>query len=170
MSFTFRRRAKRQSAFTLVEVLMAAVVMLAGVVGMMQVIVSGSEMLDVSRKQTIATQIIHSEIDRIRLDTWSALSNGSTTILLADSASPNNTSARYTFTTYPEMWTVLTKSGFTCTRVISDVRTDLKKVVFTVTWFGNTNRVVGSANSRKYTRSGSTYFGKNGLYVTYQRS
>lgn len=150
--------------------MMAAVVMLAAIVGMMQVIVSGSEMLDVSRKQTIATQIIHGEIDRVRLDSWSQLSNGTTTVLLADAATPNNTSARYTFSAYPELWTVLTKSSFTCTRVVSDVRTDLKKIVFTVTWLGNTNRVVGATNSRKYTRTGSTYFGKNGLYVTYQRS
>ena len=149
---------------------MAAVVMLAGVVGMMQVIVSGSEMLDVSRKQTMATQIIHGEIDRLRLSTWSQLSNGTTTILLADAATPNNTSARYTFSSYPELWTTLTRSSFACTYVISDVRTDLKKIVFTVTWLGNTNRVVGATNSRRYTRTGSTYFGRNGLYVTYQRS
>lgn len=165
-----RRPIQHQSAFTIVEVLMAAVIMLAGVVGMMQVIVSGSEMLDVSRKQTIATQIIHGEIDRLRLSTWSQLSNGTTTILLADAASPNNTSARYTYNSFPDLWKTLTASRFTCSCVISDVRTDLKKVVFTVTWLGNTNRVVGAANSRKYTRTGSTYFGKNGLYVTYQRS
>ena len=163
-------RRRRRKAFTIVEVMMAAVVMLAGVVGMMQVIVSGSEMIDISRKQTVATQIIHGEIDRIRLSNYSQLSNGSTTILLADSASPDNSSARYTRTAYPEMWQTLTGSTFTCTQVISDVRTDLKKIVYTVTWIGNTNRVTGSTNSRRYTRSGSTYFGKNGLYVTYQRT
>lgn len=163
-------KRRQLAAFTIVEVMMAAVVMLAAIVGMMQVIVSGSEMLDVSRKQTIATQIIHSEIDRVRLNNWSQLSNGTTTITLADATTPNSTTARYTLAAYPELWTVLTKSRFTCTRVISDVRTDLKKIVFTVTWLGNTNRVVGSTNSRQYTRTGSTYFGKNGLYVTYQRS
>ena len=165
-----RRHQRRSAAFTLVEVMMAAAVMIAGVVGMMQVIVSGSEMLDVSRKQTVATQIIHGEIDRIRTNTWSQLSNGTTAITLADAASPNSTSARYTQTAYPEMWAMLTRSSFTCTRVISDVRTDLKKIQFTVTWKGNTNRVVGSVNTRQYSRTGSTYFGKNGLYVTYQRS
>ena len=41
-------------------------------------------------------------------------------------------------------------------------RTDLKQITFTVSWTGNTGR--------SYTRSGSTYVGKNGLYVTYQRS
>ena len=149
---------------------MAAVIMMAGVVGMMQVIVSGSEMIDVSRKQTIAAQIIHSELDRIRHRSFSELSNGNTTILLADAASPDNSSARYTRTAYPDMWPTLTGSNFTCVRTISDVRTDLKKIVFTVTWLGNTNRVTGATNSRRYTRTGSTHFGRNGLYVTYQRS
>jgi Tfp pilus assembly protein PilV len=163
-------RRRNRKAFTIVEVMMAAVIMLAGVVGMMQVIVSGSEMIDVSRKQTMAAQIIHGEIDRMRLSSWTQLANGTTTILLADAASPNSSAARYTFAGYPEIWTTLTQSRFTCTRVVSDVRTDLKKIVFTVTWLGNTNRVTGGVNSRQYTRTGTTYFGKNGLYVTYQRS
>jgi len=52
--------------------------------------------------------------------------------------------------------------GFTCTRTISDVRTDLKQVTISVTWTGSTGKT--------YTRSGSTYVAKDGLYVTYQRS
>ncbi|MEX2045174.1 MAG: hypothetical protein WD941_07460, partial [Opitutus sp.] len=52
--------------------------------------------------------------------------------------------------------------GFSCRRVITTVRTDLKKITFTVTWKGSTGRT--------YTRTGSTYVGRNGLYVTYQRS
>ena len=51
-------RGKRKKAFTLLEVMMAAAFLLAGVRGMTQVLISGSEMIDVSRKQTIATQII----------------------------------------------------------------------------------------------------------------
>jgi len=134
------------AAFTLVEVMMASVVMLAGVVGMIQVIASGSEMLDVSRKQTIATQIMHGEIDKIRLNSWTevtALPSSATTIAI--NSSFQNIS-----------------QGFTCTRAITAVKTDLKRVTFTVTWKGVTGR--------SYSRSSSTYLGKNGLYVAYQRS
>ena len=60
-------RAQRREAFTLVEVMLAAAVMLAGVVGMIQVIASGSEMLDLARKQTIAAQIIQNEIGKLHL-------------------------------------------------------------------------------------------------------
>lgn len=141
-----RKRRDEKRAFTLLEVMMAAAVMLAGIMGMTQVIISGSEMVDLSRKQTIATQIIHSEIDKLHLSDWTtvnALPTASTTITI-------NTSFQSI------------ASGFTCKRSISSVKTDLKKITFTVTWTGNTGRA--------YSRNGSTYFGKNGLYVTYQRS
>jgi hypothetical protein len=119
--------------------------MIAGVVGMMQVVVSGSEMLDVSRKQTIATQIIHSEIDKLHLNDWTTVN-----------AYPSSA----TITINTSLQTI--SSGFTCTRTVSTVRTEMKKITFTVTWTGN--------RGRAYSRTGSTYFGKNGLYVTYQRS
>ncbi len=63
-----------KNAFTLIEVMLAADIMLAGVVGAIQVLVSGSEMLETSRKQTAAMQIIDSELARVRLNdlsgTW----------------------------------------------------------------------------------------------------
>src|SRR6185369_1083756 len=109
-----------------------------------QVVISGSEMLDVSRKQTIATQIIHSEIDKMHLSDWTTVN-----------ALPSSA----TVTINTSLSTIST--GFSCTRTVSSVRTDMKKITFTVTWTGNTGR--------SYSRTGSTYFGKNGLYVTYQR-
>jgi len=129
---------------------MAAVIMLVGVVGMIDAIKIGSEMLDLSHKQTIAIQIIHSEIDQVRLSSWAEVQQFQAT-------SPS----------YDPCTTGLQVQGispgfFSCTRVVSDVRTDLKKITYTVTWKGNTGR--------SYSRSSSTYVGKNGLYVAYQRS
>lgn len=124
---------------------MATAVMIAGIVGMIQVVVSGSEMLDVARKQTVAMQIVHGQIDAIRLSEWSAvnaLPTSATTVALNDS-----------FATVG--------AGFTCKRTISTVKSNLKQITYTVTWTGSTGR--------SYSRSGSTYVGKNGLYVTYQR-
>lgn len=135
-------------AFTLLEVMVAATVMMFGVVGMIQVVVSGSEMLDVARRQTVATQIIHSQIDQYRATiptSWSSISNGTTTIDL-------------TATSFASVST-----GFSCSRTISNVKSDgtLKKVTYTVTWTGNTGQ--------SYSRTGSTYIGKDGLYVAFQR-
>ena len=125
---------------------MAAVIMLVGVVGMIDAIKIGSEMLDLSRKQTIAIQIIHSEIDRVRLSSWTDVQQLPATLSYDLS----------------KIGFQGINQGFACTRVVSDVRTDLKKITYTVTWKGNTGR--------SYSRSSSTYVGKNGLYVAYQRS
>jgi Tfp pilus assembly protein PilV len=142
-----RRSIRRANgAFTIVEVLMAAVIMLVGVVGMIDAIKIGSEMLDLSRKQTIAIQVIHSEIDRMRLSSWSDVQQ-----------LPATSTYDLSSTSFQGI-----SQGFSCTRVVSDVRTDLKKITYTVTWTGNTGR--------SYSRSSSTYVGKNGLYVAYQRS
>jgi len=137
---------RANSAFTLVEVLMAAVIMLVGVVGMIDAIKIGSEMLDLSRKQTIAIQVIHSEIDRMRLSSWTDVQQ-----------LPATSTYDLSSTSFQGV-----SQGFSCTRVVSDVRTDLKKITYTITWTGNTGR--------SYSRSSSTYVGKNGLYVAYQRS
>ena len=152
-------RVERADGFTLVEVMVAAAVMILAIVGMIQVIVSGSEMLDVSRKQTIAMQIIHGQLEQIRLNSWTQINALGTNRTVSVEAGDDNTSGdKFVFgTNLP-----LIAKGFRCKRTITDVRTDLKQVTYTVTWTGNTGR--------SYSRSGSTYVGKNGLYVTYQRS
>lgn len=130
---------------------MAAVVLLAGIVGMMQVIISGSEMLSVSRNQTVAAQIIHNEIDKIHLVDWASLPATGTTAFTPDASFSPVTQTLY---------------SPTYSRTVSTVRTDLKKITFSVSW---RSTKLGN-NGRLYTRSGSTYVGKNGLYVTYSRS
>lgn len=140
-------------AFTLFEVMLASGVMATGLVGMIQVVVSGSEMLDVARKQTIATNIIHTQIDLYRASIpsdWSQVSTGTTTITLSS-------------TTFSAV-----TSGFSCTRVISNAVvngstvTTLKKVAYTVTWTGVTGR--------SHSRTGVTYISQNGLHVSLQRT
>lgn len=154
-----RPHHSKADGFTLVEVMVAASVMLMTLVGMIQVITYGSEMLDVARKQTIAMQIIHGQIDHIRLSDWSTVNAypSSRTVNVDDSSQTTNISYGFVFgPTLPGL-----AKDFDCTRTITTVRTDLLQITFTVTWRSNTGR--------QYTRSGSTYFGKNGLYVTYQR-
>ena len=157
---TGKSRRSVVDGFTLVEVMMAAAVMLLALVGMIQVIVSGSEMLDMSRKQTIAMQIIHGQIDNIRLSSWSTVNAypASRTVNVDDSNQSTNISYGFVFgSSLPGL-----SKGFTCTRSVSTVRTDLKQITFTVIWRSNTGRT--------YQRTGSTYYGNNGLYVTYQRT
>lgn len=147
--------------------MLAAAIMLAGVVGAIQVLVSGSEMLETSRKQAAAMQIIDSELAKTRLGnlsgTWSAtlpagLPNGTTTINLLSGSNTRYPSGTASYTDFRSVI-----QNFTCTRTVGFAlgRTDYKQVTVTVTW---TNH-----EGRSYTRTGTTYVGKNGLYVSYQR-
>jgi Tfp pilus assembly protein PilV len=151
-SSTKRTLAAARRGFTLFEVMLASGVMATGLVGMIQVVVSGSEMLDVARKQTLAANIIHTQIDLYRASIpadWSQVTNATTTISL--STAPMTTFSGVT-------------TGFTCTRVVSNVSSDgtLKKVAYTVTWTGVTGRT--------HTRTGATYISKFGLHVSQQKT
>ena len=139
---------RQRRGFTLLEVMMAAVILTLAIVGMIQVLISGSAMLDFSKKQTIAMQIIRDNIDRLHSVDWPTVA-----AYPASASSPISTS-----------FASVTNNSWQCTRTVASIKADgtLYKITFTVTWTGNTGHV--------YTRSGTTYFGKNGLYVTYQRS
>lgn len=145
------------------EVMLASGVMAIGLVGMIQVVVSGSEMLDVSRKQALVTNIIHTQIDLYRASIpsdWSSITAGSVITyinLQADATGSGRTLV--SSSTAPS-----TVYYFTCTRVISNVSSDgtLKKVAYTITWIG--------ATGHSYSRTGATYISKYGLHVSQQRT
>lgn len=177
------------SAFTLIEVSLAAVVLLFAIVSAFQLVAAGTRMLDFSRKQTLATQIIRAEIDQAHLCDWSTVNSmvGATGVTVTlNSLTTSNTWASGSLG-YPELMTFKTvgaaemaTTGFTVKRVVSYVtvvingvtvtRSDQVKIVFTVTWqakvFSEKNGSVGHT----YSRQGTTYFGKNGLSATFQRS
>lgn len=151
------------------EVALAATVLALTLVGMIQVIDSGSEMLDLSRKQTIAGQILHSELDQLRLQGWVAVTGyapGPTQFSTAPG--PNYDPiiaeiAQQLGGTFP----------YTVTRTVVCVQPPanlfpyaipplLLQVTFTVGWTGVTGH--------SYTRTSTTYVGQNGLSTAYQRS
>jgi hypothetical protein len=152
MLLSSKKIPRSSAAFTLFEVALAATVLLFAIVSAFQLVVVGTRMLDFSRKQTIAAQIIHSEIDKVHTTDWTTVSGypASATITINSSLS-------------------VVATGFTCTRAVSSIKTDgtLYKIVFTVTW---TARSWTGGVTRTYSRQGTTYVGKNGLSATYQRS
>ncbi len=166
-----KKNPRSSAAFTLIEVALAATVLLFAIVSAFQLVVVGTRMLDFSRKQTIAAQIIHSEIDKVHTTDWATVSAypASATVTI------NTLSSSDSFG-YPELLTF--KNGvFAATspalckvqRVVTSVKADgtLYKIVFTVTW--QTINWTGGV-TRTYSRQGTTYVGKNGLSATYQRS
>lgn len=144
--------------------MLAAAIMLAGIVGAIQVLVSGSEMLETSRTQAVALQIIDSELAAVRMASLSGSWATNKPTALQNGSSLLNLSAKYPASSYPNFQSVINLLvASKCTRTVSfaQSRTDFKQVTVTLTW---TNH-----EGRQYTRSGITYVGKNGLYVSYQR-
>jgi hypothetical protein len=162
------------------EVALAATVLALTLVGMIGVVEAGTQMLDLSRKQTIAAQILHGEIDQLRIESWPTIAgwsaSGTTPIGSGFAASTTLTSGNdAVFATFVAEYPNANKI-FTLTRTVSCVKPTqsnnnpspyssnpyLLLVSFTITWKGVTGR--------PYSRVSSTYVGFNGLYQSYQRS
>jgi prepilin-type N-terminal cleavage/methylation domain-containing protein len=78
-----RSRHHRQTAygpepaergFTIVEVMMASVILVVGFMGMISAMTATSGMMDHARRQTVAKQMLNREIDALRFASWSTIS------------------------------------------------------------------------------------------------
>jgi len=153
------RCCDQRKAFTILEVMLAASILVVVFFGMIQAITSGSEILDFSRKQTIAAQIIRGQIDSIRLSDYTTVFGYIAADANPTPADVDGTSLALTGTSFSGI-----AQRFTCKRKATLEQTNLIKVTFKVTWTNNTFAM------RSYHLNGSTYVGKNGSYVTYQHS
>lgn len=169
-------RSLRPAGFTIVEVMMASVILVVGFLGMIQAVTVGSEMLATARRQTIAGLILDHEIGKLRLSAWTSIS------ALADSAAATYTSDQAALNT------AITSSGVTYTleRDVTDLTTDLREITFIVAWTksGTTTAANTASGSwldilsfsgaapiqRTYTRKSTAYYGKYGLNLNVQRS
>jgi Tfp pilus assembly protein PilV len=178
-SVVFRQR--RPGAFTIVEVMMAATILVVGFMGMIQAITIGSEMLATARRQTLAAQILEHEIGKLRLTSWSSLPATGTATVSLDSYFDNAIAA-----------CGLTASSITLSRTTTaidpdgDGTADMKNITFTLAWTksGTTTAATAptgnwldqlafyrpSATNRTYTRKSTAIFGKYGLNLSMQRS
>lgn len=173
-----RHRRNSSAGFTLVEVMMGVTILVVGFIGLIQAVTIGSESLDTSRKQQIATQIMDGEIERLRSGSWIAIAalpaTGTISINSAGTISGDETLfalSNYTSINTDDnvLLTPLAK-GFTC----SYTRTYLRpasatsstvtfiKFVYKVSWKSNTGRA--------YSRSTETCLGMNGLHLSFQKS
>ena len=74
-----RARTFRASAFTLVDVMMAATILVMAFIGMIEAVTLTATRLDHARRQTYANQIINHEIEKLRYATWTTISGLPTT-------------------------------------------------------------------------------------------
>lgn len=139
----FRRRGEK--GFTIVEVTMAAAVMALALTSSIIVLQHGFKMLDVARGTTLASQVLQSEMESLRLKSWSAieaLGNDKyyTTVFTSD-----------TDTTLAEKYPV--------TRTVTSISSDIREITLSVTW--------ESYDGRSHTRTFRTQYCKDGLYDYY---
>ncbi|MBA3849421.1 MAG: hypothetical protein C0502_05425 [Opitutus sp.] len=207
----------------MLEVAIAATMLIIGVMGTIQAITIGSEMMATAKRQTYAAQIINYELEKLRQLPWempgsspindlSDYSTGTATVAIDkqlwpawDATTPyavNNVVSYYNAgavawyrctsactnvaPTNTANWTPVSSSStsyavqvdgadFTLTRVVSDDPPNLKdssdnyivrRFTFTVSW---TVRATSGTAARTVSRTGTGYFGKYGLNLTYRR-
>lgn len=153
-----RLRARAASGFTLVEVMVATFVMLFSISSAILVMQSGFRTLDTARKTTLASQIMQSEMERMRMLSWSrvqALIPTSPATIDIATIFPQNTAAERKI--LDQM-----KLAFTATRTagyLAGSSDEIIEIGITITWKG--------IDGTRHERTSSTRYCKNGLYNYY---
>lgn len=128
-------------AFTIVEVMVAAMVLVLGIVTAITTLQSGFQAVDTARHYTFASQVMQSELERLRLKSWAQLQT------LQDSSDQ---------TVAVPAVRGFDPAAFNCIRVISDLKTDMKEIILISNWHGY--------DGRSHTVRLVTRYGKTGLY------
>ena len=157
------RRRRTDAGFTIIEVAMAGFVMAFGIATSIIAMQSGFKTVDVARGTTLASQILQSEMERLRLMSWTsitALSTATDTTAPAPTGSPAGVEifdgAAY-FSTNPEV-----AGRYLITRTVTADSTrpsDVIYITISVTWT--------SYDGRSHTRSFQSMYAKDGLYDYY---
>lgn len=137
----------RLAAFTILEVMLAAIVMAFAITTSITTMQRAFLALDTARNVTQANQIMQSEIERMRLQDWSVVNaySSTATSVTIDSSYTNNVfiGSRY-------------RLSRTATDVAGHALSGMKQVVFTISW--------SSYDGRALSRSLTVYYGEKGLY------
>src|SRR5690606_20485777 len=123
--------------FTVVEVMIAAFVMVFGITSAILVMQSGFRALDTARKTTLASQIMQSEMERIRMLSWSRIQ-----ALAAQTAADPSVDFATIFPQNTEVERKLFRQisdTFTATRVmepVADRDGEIYRIEINVSWRG----------------------------------
>lgn len=143
----------RCAGFTLLEVAMATFVLTFGIASGLIALQAGLKTLDVARGTTLASQLLQSEMENLRLQSWSDIesqegtSNIDLDVLLSDQ---------------PEARSVADGFQFVLTRTVQDVsgrEGDMMELILRATW--------KTIDGRTLNRSFRTIYTRNGLYDYY---
>lgn len=135
-----------KSGFTLIEVMVGSVLMLVVFAGGFGALIQGNRLIESSRDETRASQILQSEIEDLRTHDWTTLT-----------ALP--TEAKYN----PQSsFTDAYAARYTIKRVIATRSATQKRITLMVAW--------QDSRSTTHTREYITLITKDGLYDYYYRS
>jgi len=117
---------------------------------------TGFRYVDVARGDTLASQIMQSEIERLRLMAWSKDSPASVVDSITELPASETVDLSTMFSTNAAL-----ASRFTVTRIITTdaARADVRYIEVQVTW--------SSSDGKSHRRSFTTMYSKNGLYDYY---
>ncbi|MBL9201985.1 MAG: hypothetical protein JNL39_15850 [Opitutaceae bacterium] len=128
-------------AFTLVEVMLAAGVLVLGITTAILTLQRGFQALDTARHLTAAAQVMQTELERLRLKSWAQIQSlqdgGDSTVALNGRPDGLN-------------------GTFACARTIRDLKADMKEITLAATWRGY--------DGREHRVSYVTRYAKSGLY------
>lgn len=141
-------RTHLSKGFTIIEVAIASFVMLLGISSMVLTMQAGFKTVDLARDSTIASQVLQTEMERLRMLSWANL------ITIPESETVDLTDV---FLTQPQL-----ASRYKLVREIStdaDRADNVRNISLTVTWVDFT----GKSHERMF----RTIYVKNGLYDYY---
>ncbi len=145
------RRRSREAGMTIAEVIIASCVMAFAITTSITVMQSGFSTIDTARGNTLASQILQSEIERIRLMSWANVTDPDKMI------GEHKVDLKEVFSTNSEL-----ANKFTLVRTVKEDSSrpgEGVDIYLQVVW--------QSYDGRSHTRSFQTKYVKNGLYDYY---
>lgn len=145
----------RRRAFTIVEVMVAASVMVLTLTSSLLVVQQGMRALDTARYTTLAGQILQSQMEKLRLLTWTQLTNATSGPVAFSTFTPDLTA---TATSQIQRFTADGVAG-KCSQSIVDApspfNATMKVITLTAEWKG----IDGTPHKLSYI----THYGKSGI-------
>jgi Tfp pilus assembly protein PilV len=147
---------RRTRGFTILEVAMAGFVLTLAIAGSITTLQMGYRAIDNARYTTLAGQILQSQMEKLRLLTWTQLTNATTGPVAYTTFTPDISS---TTTAQLNRFTTTTGGAGTCAQTITAAPapfdTTMKDITLTATW----TSIDGKSHSLSYT----TRYGQNGI-------
>jgi type II secretory pathway pseudopilin PulG len=143
--------------FTILEVMLAAFVLIFGITSILLTLQASFRMLDRARHTTLAGQILQSQMEKLRLLSWTQLTDPVSGPMAYPEFTPDISRSAST----AQIRHFLPAGGGSCTQTITDVTSPaacagvMKDIKLTATWIG--------ADHRRETLSYITRYGQNGI-------